>query len=223
MSICDMRVGNGWDTVLADAFAAPSYNRLARFLDTRYDEGTVYPPKEQIFTALRLTPPESARVVIVGQDPYINARQAQGMAFSVPPDMPPPPSLQNIYTEMRNDLGGAPATPCLFPWALQGVLLLNAVLSVEAGKSGSHHNKGWEEFTDSALGWLGMRERPLAFVLWGAPAQKKEALILNDAHLVLKAPHPSPLSAYRGFFGSRPFSKINAFLEKHGETPIAWF
>ena len=216
-------VGNAWDAVLADALNAPSFLNLQTFLDARYAEGAIYPPRDRVYTALRLTPPEAVRAVIVGQDPYIRPGQAQGLAFSVPPDEPLPPSLQNIYRELRDDLGGAPIGGCLFPWALQGVLLLNAVLTVEAGQSNSHQGQGWEAFTDSVFRHLGARERPLAFILWGAPAQRKAALVTNPAHLVLKAPHPSPLSAHRGFFGSRPFSQVNRFLERQGDEAIAWF
>lgn len=216
-------IGNTWDTLLADAFAAPEYRQLTAFLDDRYASATIYPPRDRVFTALTLTPPEAVRVVIVGQDPYIRPGQAQGLAFSVPPGEPLPPSLQNIYKEMHSDLGSAPSSGCLFPWALQGVLLLNTVLTVEAGQSLSHQGKGWESFTDSVFRILGAWERPLVFVLWGAPAQKKETFVMNASHLVLKAPHPSPLSAHRGFFGSRPFSQINRFLEGLGDAPIQWY
>lgn len=215
-------IGNAWDTLLADGFASPEYLRLTQFLEERYANATIYPPRDRIFTALALTPPEAVRVVIVGQDPYIRPNQAQGLAFSVPPGEALPPSLQNIFAEMREDIGYAPPSGCLFPWALQGVLLLNTVLTVEAGQSASHQGKGWESFTDRIFRFLGARERPLVFVLWGAPAQKKEAFVTNASHLVLKAPHPSPLSAYRGFFGSRPFSAINRFLERLGDAPIRW-
>jgi uracil-DNA glycosylase len=216
-------IGNAWDAILAGAFGAPSFQALQGFLDARYAEGTVYPPRDRVLAALQLTPPETVRAVIVGQDPYIRPNQAQGLAFSVPPDEPLPPSLQNIYRELRDDLGAAPANGCLFPWALQGVLLLNAVLTVEAGQSNSHQGKGWEEFTDSVFRHLGARERPLAFILWGAPAQRKAALVINPAHLILRAPHPSPLSAHRGFFGSRPFSQVNRFLMENGDGEIDWF
>ena len=217
-----MSIGNAWDAVLADALGAPSFQTLQGFLDTRYAQGTVYPPRDRVFTALQLTPPETVRAVIVGQDPYIRPNQAQGLAFSVPPGEPLPPSLQNIYRELRDDLGSAPANGCLFPWALQGVLLLNAVLTVDAGQSNSHQNQGWEAFTDSVFRYLGAQTRPLAFILWGAPAQRKAALVTNPAHLVLKAPHPSPLSAHRGFFGSRPFSQANRFLVENGQGAVAW-
>ena len=215
-------VGNGWDAVSAPLTDTGSYQELCAFLHREYAEEAVYPPREKVFNALALTPPETVRAVIVGQDPYINPGQAQGLAFSVPPETALPPSLQNICKELLDDTGAAPSSGCLIPWALQGVLLLNTVLTVRAGASGSHHGRGWEAFTDGILAHLGAQERPLVFILWGAPAQKKAALVTNPAHLVLKAPHPSPLSAYRGFFGSRPFSAANAFLRERGLGEIAW-
>jgi uracil-DNA glycosylase len=217
------RIGNGWDDILAPAFAEESYQTLRTFLEAEYAEKTVYPPKEDIFNAFRLTPPETCCAVILGQDPYINPQQAHGLAFSVRVGQPLPPSLQNIFAERETDLSRPrPAHGCLEHWARQGVLLLNTVLTVRGGASQSHAGHGWEPFTDFVIRHLGGLAEPICFILWGRPAQKKEGLIANPNHCVLKAPHPSPLSAHGGFFGSRPFSKANAFLRERGRPEIHW-
>ncbi|MGA9658020.1 MAG: uracil-DNA glycosylase, partial [Asticcacaulis sp.] len=197
---------------------------LQAFLQQQYQEGRqIYPSKDTIFRALDLTPPDQVRVVIIGQDPYHGEGQAHGLAFSVPDGARIPPSLLNIYKELYSDLGIPPARQgCLEPWAQQGVLLLNSVLTVEAGKPGSHKNRGWERFTDAVIRTVNTLPQPVVFILWGAYAQKKAAFVDTSRHLVLCSVHPSPLSAYGGFFGSRPFSKANAFLLEKGFTPIDW-
>ena len=198
---------------------------LAERVDRAYRETTVYPPRAALFAALRLTPPERVRAVILGQDPYHEPGQANGLAFSVAPGVKLPPSLRNIFTEYQHDLG-LPAPSCgdLTPWAEQGVLLLNTVLTVEAGRANSHRDFGWQAFTDDVIAACAALPQPVAFVLWGAQAQKKAAVCRRgDApRLVLCAPHPSPLSSYRGFFGSCPFSQINTFLRGCGEKEIDW-
>ena len=202
-----------------------NFTRLFHDMDQVYEQTEVYPPREQVFSAFALTPPERVRVVILGQDPYHEPGQAHGLAFSVQEGVKLPPSLVNIYKEREADLGIAP-TSCgdLTHWAEQGVFLLNTVLTVERGKANSHKNLGWQAFTDHVVETLADLPQPIAFVLWGAQAQKKAALLPKTPYprLILNAPHPSPLSSYRGFFGSRPFSQINAFLKEHGETPINW-
>ncbi len=205
-------------------FIAPDPALMAR-VEQAYAQTTVFPPREDLFTAFRLTPPARVRVVLLGQDPYHEPGQAHGLAFSVRDGVKLPPSLRNIYQELEADLGVAPrASGDLTHWAEQGVLLLNAVLTVEQGKAGSHASFGWQAFTDAAVAAVRDFPQPVAFVLWGAQAQKKARIAEDSPHprLVLQSAHPSPLSAYRGFFGSRPFSKINAFLAGHGEQPIAW-
>ena len=198
---------------------------LFQKVEEAYDAAEVYPPREQLFTAFSLTPPEQVRVVILGQDPYHEPGQAHGLAFSVREGVKVPPSLVNIYKERETDLGIAPAAHGnLTHWAEQGVFLLNTVLTVERGKANSHKLYGWQAFTDHVVETLKDLPQPVAFVLWGAQAQKKAAAAAASAYprLVLQGPHPSPLSAYRGFFGSKPFSQINSFLQTHGETPIRW-
>lgn len=182
----------------------------------------VHPPHDQLLQALELTPFDRVRVVILGQDPYHGPGQAHGLAFSVPPGVPPPPSLRNMFKELASDLGAAPTHGHLVGWASQGVLLLNATLSVEDGRAGSHQGRGWEAATDRVVSLLNEREKPAAFLLWGSHAQKKAAQVARSRHLVLEAPHPSPLSAHRGFFGCRHFSRANAWLEERGERPIDW-
>lgn len=214
---------NSWQTILSDEFTKPYYQKLWQFLEQEFAHQTVYPKKEQIFAALNLTPYEDVKVVILGQDPYHGPNQAHGLAFSVQPGVKTPPSLQNIYKEMVTDLGCQPvAHGNLTSWAQQGVLLLNTVLTVRSGAANSHQGKGWEQFTDEIIRKLNQREEPVVFVLWGKPAQTKVKMIDTKKHPVITAPHPSPLSAYRGFFGSKPFSKANAALEKLGKAPIAW-
>ena len=199
--------------------------RLMARVENTYACGTVYPPREKLFAALEQTPPERTRVVIFGQDPYHEAGQANGLAFSVEPGVRLPPSLRNIYLEREQDVGiPFSQNGDLTHWAKQGVLLLNTVLTVEAGKANSHKNLGWQEFTDCLTKAMTDLPQPIAFVLWGAQAQKKAAVIEASSYprLVIQSPHPSPLSSYRGFFGSRPFSQINHFLLAHGESPISW-
>ncbi|HEY1378068.1 MAG TPA: uracil-DNA glycosylase, partial [Gemmataceae bacterium] len=212
-----------WRPVLGDQLRQPSYHKLTEFLERERDEYTVFPPEPDVFNALKLTPFDEVKVVILGQDPYHDDGQAHGLAFSVRPGVTPPPSLRNIFKELRDDVGcPKPANGNLEPWANQGVLLLNTVLTVRAHQPHSHRGKGWEKFTDAAIEAVGAKDDPVVFVLWGAPAQKKTPLIDTSRHTVLKSPHPSPLSAKSGFFGSRPFSAVNAALEASGRDPIDW-
>ncbi|MDM7955165.1 uracil-DNA glycosylase [Blastomonas sp.] len=213
----------GWRDALGQEFAAPYMAELKQFLLDRKAAGArIFPPGSQWFRALDLTPPDQVRVVILGQDPYHGPGQAHGLCFSVQPGVRPPPSLINIYKELERDLGIAPpAHGFLEHWAQQGVLLLNAVLTVEMGEAGSHQKRGWERFTDAVIARVNALEHPVVFLLWGSHAQKKAANV-DARHLVLKAPHPSPLSAHRGFLGCGHFSQANAFLEEHGLAPIDW-
>jgi uracil-DNA glycosylase len=212
----------GWQPLLADETAQPYFQALRQFVDRERATHTIYPPEDQVFTALKLTRFDDARVLVLGQDPYHGPGQAHGLAFSVQPGVRPPPSLANMLKELRDDLGcRIPDNGYLVPWAKQGVLLLNAVLTVREGQPNSHKGKGWERFTDAVIRRLREREAPMVFVLWGAYAGKKAALI-HPRHTIIQSPHPSPLSARRGFFGSRPFSRINAALESFGEKPIDW-
>lgn len=214
---------NDWQAILAAELERPYYQELRRFLLREYRTVTVYPDMYDIFNAFHYTPFQSVKVVIVGQDPYHGPGQAHGMAFSVYPGVVIPPSLRNIFTELERDLGITPPEHgYLVPWALEGVFLLNAVLTVRRGEPGSHRNVGWEHFTDRVIELLGEREDPIVFLLWGQDAQAKRALIHNPRHLVLQASHPSPLSAHRGFFGSRPFSRANAFLRAVGKEGVDW-
>lgn len=218
-----VHLGNSWDQVLAQEFQSESYLQLREFLKTEYSTQTIYPPMHDIFQALRLTPYENANVVILGQDPYHGPDQAHGLAFSVRPGVPVPPSLKNIYKELAEDLGCTiPNHGYLVDWAKQGVLLLNTALTVRAGQANSHRGKGWEVLTDSIIRHLNLREKPVVFLLWGANARAKVPLITNPLHLVLCAPHPSPLSAFQGFFGCKHFSKTNAFLRQCGLPEIDW-
>lgn len=213
-----------WAPLLAAETEKSYWPGLCRQAERAYETATVYPPREDLFAAFRLTPPEQVRVVILGQDPYHEPGQAHGLSFSVPPGVKLPRSLGNIYKELADDLNTVPPdSGCLTPWAEQGVFLLNAVLTVERGNAGSHRSFGWEKFTDGVISATNRLEQPIAFLLWGGWAAKKAALIDTDApRLVLTSAHPSPLSAYRGFWGSRPFSKINGFLTDLGEQPIRW-
>jgi uracil-DNA glycosylase len=216
-------IDNDWLTVLDDEFKKPYYKRLYRFVLNEYNTTQVFPPAEDIFNAFHMTPLGRVKVVIIGQDPYHNVGQAHGLCFSVRPDVEIPPSLENIYKELHDDLGCyIPDNGYLVKWAKQGVLMLNTVLTVRAHQANSHRGMGWEEFTDAAIRALNKQDRPIVFILWGKPAQAKKSMLDNPAHLILEAPHPSPLSAYRGFFGSRPFSKTNDFLVENGEAPIDW-
>lgn len=206
------------------SFPADQWNALSEQVEKAYQEETVYPPREKLFAALNATPPEQVRVVILGQDPYHEPGQAHGLSFSVEPGVAIPKSLVNIYKEMESDLGlEMPKTGCLLPWANHGVLLLNSVLTVEAHRAGSHRKFHWEQFTDQVIRATNDLPQPIAFVLWGNFAIKKAPLIQSEApRLVLTSAHPSPLSAYRGFFGSRPFSKINAFFAENGQEAMDW-
>ena len=218
-----VKLGNSWDGLLADEFAKPYYLQLREFLKKEYNTYDVYPPMHDIFNSLRYTPYENVKAVILGQDPYHEPGQAHGLAFSVKKGVVPPPSLKNIFKELATDLGcTTPDNGCLKPWADQGVLLLNAVLTVRAHEANSHRGRGWEQFTDKIISLLNQREKPIAFILWGAPARKKKDMITGWQHMVIESAHPSPLSAHRGFFGSRPFSQVNDWLTSIGETPINW-
>ena len=214
-----------WQAFLQEEFEKPYWAALAQRVDEAYARQIVYPPREALFAAFRLTPPETVRVVILGQDPYHEPGQANGLAFSVKPGVKLPPSLRNIFAELQTDCGVAPPdSGDLSAWAKRGVFLLNSSLTVEAGKAASHQSLGWQVFTDAVVKRLAALPQPVAFVLWGSHAQKKAAIAAQSAapRLVLQAPHPSPLSAYRGFFGSRPFSQINAFFVQHGQKQIDW-
>jgi uracil-DNA glycosylase len=212
-----------WKRILKDEFTQPYWAELQEFVAEEREKYTVYPPKDEVYTAFRLAPFDDVRVFLLGQDPYPGPNQAHGLCFSVKPGVPLPGSLRNIFRELKDDLGIPPAkNGYLVKWAEQGMLMLNAVLTVRAGKPNSHKGKGWEEFTDAAIRAVGERDDPAVFVLWGAYAQKKIKLIDTDRHVIIQSAHPSPLSAANGFFGSRPFSKINAALKKHGYPPIDW-
>lgn len=216
-------ITNDWKEALAPEFKKPYYKKLYQFVREEYQTKSIYPGAEDIFNAFHFTPLHDVKVVILGQDPYHGPGQAHGLCFSVKPDVGIPPSLVNIYQELHDDLGCyIPDNGYLEKWARQGIMLLNTVLTVRAHQANSHRGMGWEEFTDAAIRILADEQRPMVFILWGAPAQKKRSMIYNPQHLVLEAPHPSPLSAYRGFFGSKPFSQTNAFLEGHGIPPIDW-
>lgn len=216
-------ISNDWLEPLKPEFSKPYYKQLYTTIRQEYASKVIFPPSGEIFSAFELTPLSEVKVVILGQDPYHNVGQAHGLCFSVRPDVEIPPSLVNIYKELHDDLGCyIPNNGYLVKWAKQGVLLLNTVLTVRAHQANSHRGIGWEEFTNAAISILNEQDRPIVYILWGAPAQKKKAMLNNPKHLILEAPHPSPLSAYRGFFGSRPFSKTNAFLEKNGFAPIDW-
>lgn len=219
----NLKIGNDWDEILAEETDKPYFASVMQFLEREYAEYTVYPPKSLIFSALKYVPYAETKVVIVGQDPYINPGQANGLAFAVGNGVRLPPSLQNIYKEIETDLGVSMRGKSgeLTGWAAQGVLLLNATLTVRAGSSNTHANCGWQEFTDCIIRKLGKREKPMVFILWGRNAQMKESFI-GRQHCILKSAHPSPMSAYGGFFGSRPFSRANAFLEQHGNRGVDW-
>lgn len=212
-----------WEEALSDEFRKPYYRKLYQTIRQEYHTHVVYPPSEEIFTAFHLTPLEKVKVVILGQDPYHEPGQAHGLSFSVKPGIELPPSLVNIYQELHDDIGcSIPKSGYLADWAKQGVLMLNTLLTVRAHQAFSHKDIGWQEFTDAAIRAVDREDRPIVFILWGRPAQEKKRLITNPNRLVIESPHPSPLSAYRGFFGSKPFSRTNAWLEAHNETPINW-
>ena len=214
---------NDWTQVIGSEFEKDYFKSLNDFLKIEYDSQIIYPDKNDVFNTFRYTPFSSLKVVLIGQDPYHGPGQAHGLSFSVKPGIPAPPSLVNIYKELNDDMGlPIPKHGYLKHWAEQGVLLLNTVLTVRAGEAHSHRGKGWETFTDQVIRCINDRQDPVVFWLWGKPAQDKAKLITNTKHLILMAPHPSPLSVYRGFYGSKPFSKTNDFLLANGKAPIDW-
>jgi len=214
---------NDWAELLEVEFSKPYYIKLREQLKREYAAHTIYPDMYDIFNALHFTPFHKVKVVILGQDPYHGPGQAHGLSFSVKPGVPCPPSLKNIYTELHNDIGcPVPHDGYLVPWTEEGVLLLNTVLTVRAGQAHSHKALGWETFTDRVIEVLNRKETPVVYILWGSAAQVKESLIDTSKHFIIKSPHPSPLSAHRGFFGSRPFSKANAILRQTGQNEIDW-
>jgi len=218
-----VHIGNDWDEILAGEFDKEYYLKLRAFLINEYKTAAVYPPMHDIFNALKATPYASVKAVILGQDPYHGEGQAHGMCFSVKKSVKKPPSLENIFKELQADTGNLlPEHGSLVSWAENGVLLLNTVLTVRAGQPNSHKGKGWETFTDSVIGHLNRSTKPMVFLLWGANAKAKATLLTNSKHLVLTAAHPSPLSAFNGFFGCRHFSKTNEFLKSKGQKPIDW-
>ena len=217
------RLPSCWARLLVDELSADYFNQLQLFVEQERRQYEVYPAEDDVFAAFALTPPERVRVLLLGQDPYHDEGQAHGLCFSVQPGIKPPPSLVNIFRELRDDVGcSIPSHGWLESWARQGVLLLNTVLTVRAHTAHSHRGKGWEQFTDAVIQCVNQKREKVAFVLWGKPAQKKAKLIDGQRHTVLQAAHPSPLSAYRGFLGSRPFSTINQMLREQGEKEIEW-
>lgn len=216
-------ITNDWLPAVQEEFKKPYYRKLYQFVREEYAKTTIYPPADDIFNALHLTPLSQVKVLILGQDPYHNAGQAHGLCFSVKPEVDIPPSLENIYKELESDLGCyIPDNGYLVKWAQQGVLMLNTVLTVRAHQANSHQGQGWEQFTDAIIQAVNAQDRPIVYLLWGKPAQSKIPMLTNPKHLILKAPHPSPLSAYRGFFGCKHFSQANQFLEERGVEPIDW-
>ena len=223
MDVLDPSLEPSWKASLQEAIQTPSFKNLQNFLFDENKKHTIYPAPENIYKAFALTPFDKVKVVILGQDPYHDEGQAHGLAFSVLEGIKTPPSLVNIFKELESDLGLAiPASGNLTSWAQEGVLLLNTILTVQAHKAHSHRNIGWELFTDSVIRTLNEKKENLVFILWGKPAQSKKKLIDTTRHLVLEAPHPSPLSSYRGFFGSKPFSRTNTYLAEHQTDPINW-
>ena len=217
-------ISNDWLPEIKGEFGKPYYKELYNFIKQEYSSTTVYPPADDIFNAFHYTPLSEVKVLLLGQDPYHNVNQAHGLSFSVLPSQKDiPPSLQNIYKELEKDCGCyIPNNGYLEKWARQGVLLLNTVLTVRAHQANSHQNRGWEEFTDSVIKTLNRQDRPIVYLLWGSPARRKKSMLNNPKQLVLEAPHPSPLSAYRGFFGCKHFSQTNDFLSQNGIEPIDW-
>ncbi|MHB8131461.1 MAG: uracil-DNA glycosylase [Mobilitalea sp.] len=216
-------INNDWLEVIGSEFQLPYYTELYRYVKSEYSNDIIFPIEEDIFNAFHFTPLSKLKVVILGQDPYHKEGQAHGLCFSVKPEVDIPPSLVNIYKELREDLGCfIPNNGYLERWAKQGVLLLNTVLTVRAHQANSHQGKGWERFTDAVIQAVNAQDRPIVFILWGKPAQSKKSMLNNPKHLILEAPHPSPLSSYRGFFGSKPFSKANEFLLENNIEPIDW-
>ncbi len=218
-----LKLPNEWSNALKDETEKDYFKELCAFVEDEYNSNVIYPPKEDVFNALKYTSLEDVKVVILGQDPYFNEKQAHGLCFSVQLGVDVPPSLRNIYAELETDLGLVrPNNGYLTKWAKQGVLMLNTVLTVRAENPNSHQGKGWEKFTDAIIRKLNEQDKPIVYMLWGKPAQTKIKMLNNPNHLILKAPHPSPLSAYRGFFGCKHFSTANDFLEKNGLLPIDW-
>ena len=216
-------ITNDWLDAIGGEFRKNYYKELYQFVKDEYSRYVIYPNSEDIFNAFHFTPLSKVKAVILGQDPYHGAGQAHGLCFSVQPGVKIPPSLVNIYKELQDDLGCyIPNNGYLKKWADQGVLMLNTLLTVRAHSANSHQGKGWEQFTDAVIHAVNEQDRPIVFILWGRPAQTKKPMLTNPKHLVLEAPHPSPFSASRGFFGSRPFSKTNEFLQKNGVEPIDW-
>lgn len=216
-------ISNDWLEAIGSEFKKLYYKELYQYVRDEYSKYVIYPPADDIFNAFHFTPLSEVKVVIIGQDPYHNINQAHGLCFSVKPEVEIPPSLVNIYKELENDIGcPVPNNGFLKKWADQGVLMLNTVLTVRAHQAASHQGKGWEKFTDAVIAAVNEQERPIVFILWGRPAQMKKKMLTNKKHLILEAPHPSPLSAYRGFFGSKPFSKTNLYLQENGLSPIDW-
>jgi len=218
-----LMIGNKWDELLKEEYKKEYFQKLLEFIKKEYKEKTIYPKQNEVFNAFRYTDFDDLKVVILGQDPYHGPNQAEGLSFSVSNEVLKPPSLQNIFKELESDLGiPFPQSNSLKPWAKQGVLLLNAVLTVEEHKPTSHKNQGWETFTDDVIKIINKREKPVVFILWGAYARNKKSLITNPNHYIIESAHPSPFSARNGFFGSKPFSKTNEFLTSKGLTPIDW-
>ena len=218
-----LMIGNKWDELLKEEYQQEYFQNLLEFIKKEYKEKTIYPKQNEVFNAFRYTDFDELKVVILGQDPYHGPNQAEGLSFSVSNEVLKPPSLQNIFKELESDLGiPFPKANSLKPWAKQGVLLLNAVLTVEEHKPTSHKNQGWETFTDDVIKIINKREKPVVFILWGAYARNKKSLITNPNHYIIESAHPSPFSARNGFFGSKPFSKTNEFLISKGLTPIDW-
>lgn len=216
-------INGDWFEALRGEFRKEYYKKLFDKVNEEYHSRLIFPPANDVFNAFHLTPLKEVKAVILGQDPYHGENQAHGLCFSVKPGVEIPPSLVNIYKELHDDLGcSIPNHGYLTKWAKQGILMLNTVLTVRAHQANSHRGIGWEEFTDAAIRVLNEQDRPIVFILWGRPAQMKKSMLDNPNHLILEAPHPSPLSAYRGFFGSKPFSQANRFLEEHGVEPIDW-
>lgn len=214
---------NDWAPLLEDEFTKPYYIELREFLKNEYASRTIYPKMQDIFNALHYTPFQQVKAVILGQDPYHGPNQAHGLSFSVLPEVGQPPSLRNIFKELQNDIGCTPPNHgYLVNWAKQGVLLLNTVLTVRQGQAHSHRGMGWENFTNRVIEILNEKDKPIVYILWGAAAQKKQDLIDTSKHYIIKSPHPSPLSAHRGFFGSKPFSKANMLLKESGQEEIDW-
>ena len=216
-------INNDWLEEIGEEFHKKYYVDLYQFVEAEYSNHLVFPSADDIFNAFHFTPLKEVKVVIIGQDPYHNENQAHGLCFSVKPEVKVPPSLVNIYKELESDIGcKIPNNGYLTKWAKQGVLMLNTVLTVRAHQANSHQGKGWEQFTDSVIEAVNGQDRPIVYILWGAPAQRKKKMLNNKKHLILEAPHPSPLSSYRGFFGSKPFSKINNYLSEMNKEEIKW-